>query len=280
MVKISDVLKTTAERLKKADIDTASLDARLLLCEYLKRDKLYLIVHSDEEIAVDEAFEKLVARRENHEPMQYILGKAEFYGLEFVVNENVLIPRPDTEILVERVIDFVGNNPYTVLDIGTGSGCIPITVAANCENVRAITVDISKEATAVAKKNARLNGVEERVSFLNMDILNSFPYTEVECIVSNPPYIEDDVVSTLMSDVKDYEPQIALKGGADGLVFYRRIAEKGFEIIKDGGLIAFEVGYDQARAVSLILEGNGFTDIITFKDFAGIERVVCGTKRI
>lgn len=278
-MKISDILKNTADRLKKSGIDTANLDAKLLLCKYLKKDKLYLIVNSNEEINIDDDFEQLVIRREKREPMQYILGKAEFFGLDFKVNKNVLIPRPDTEVLVEKVIDFVGDNSYTVLDIGTGSGCIPVTVAVNCKNAKVYTADISEDATAVAKENAKLNGVEERISFLNMDILKDFPEEEVDCIVSNPPYIEEDVIPTLMSDVKDFEPYIALSGGKDGLVFYRRIAEKGFEILKDGGLIAFEVGHNQAMAVSTILEENGFNDIITLKDLVGIERVVCGIRR-
>lgn len=273
-MKISDVLKNTADRLKRADIDTASLDAKLLLCKYLQKDKLYLVVNADKEIEIDNSFEQIVSRRENHEPIQYILGKAEFYGLDFKVDKNVLIPRPDTEILVERVINFVGDNLYTVLDIGTGSGCIPITVAANCKNVKAYTVDVSEYATKVAKENAKLNGVEERVTFLNMDILKDFPDLEVDCIVSNPPYIEDGVIPTLMSDVKDYEPYIALSGGADGLVFYRRIAEKGYEILKKGGLIVFEVGYNQAQAVKEILKNNGFVDMEIIKDLADRKSVV------
>ena len=189
-MKISDVLKSTVDRLKKSGIDTANLDAKLLLCKYLKKDKLYLIVNSNEEITVDDDFEQLVVRRENCEPMQYILGKAEFYGLDFKVNKNVLIPRSDTEVLVEKVIEFVDENSYTVLDIGTGSGCIPVTVAVNCKNVKVYTADISEAATAVARENAKLNGVDDRVSFLNMDILKDFPQMEFDCIVSNPPYIE------------------------------------------------------------------------------------------
>ncbi len=277
-MKISDILKNTVHRLKKAEIDTANLDARLLLCEYLKKDKLYLIVNYNEEVSVDSSFEQLVVRRENREPMQYILGRAEFYGLDFKVNKNVLIPRPDTEILVEKVIGFVGNNSYSVLDIGTGSGCIPVTVAANCKNANVYTVDISADATAVARENATLNGVEDRVSFLNMDILKDFPEMEVDCIVSNPPYIEEDVIPTLMSDVKDYEPYIALSGGADGLEFYRRISKKGYDILKSGGMIAFEVGHNQSNSVEEILRCDGYSTVETTNDLAGIGRVVTAIK--
>jgi len=278
-MKISDILKITADRLRKADIDTANLDARLLLCKYLNKDKLYLIVNANEEIEVDSAFDELVERREKYEPMQYILGKAEFYGLDFKVNKNVLIPRPDTEILVERVIDYVGDNNYTIVDIGTGSGCIPITVAVNCKNANVYTVDISPDATKVAVDNAKDNGVGDRISFLNMDILKHFPDFKVDCIVSNPPYIEDDVIPTLMSDVKDYEPLIALRGGRDGLVFYRRISEKGFGILNSGGMIAFEVGHNQSESVADILEKDGYINVEITNDLAGIGRVVSALKR-
>ncbi len=273
-MKISDALKITADRLKKANIDTYSLDARLLLCCYLQVDKLFLIVNADEDIAIDDGFEGLVKRRESHEPMQYILGKAEFYGLNFTVNKNVLIPRPDTEILVERVINFVEDKPYSVLDIGTGSGCIPVAIAVNCKNSRLYTIDVSADATAVAKKNAELNGVDKRISFINMDILTDFPDFKVDCIVSNPPYIEDFIIPTLMSDVRDYEPILALDGGSDGLAFYRRIAKKGYEILSKNGLIAFEVGHNQAQAVSEILISNGFSNVDVIKDLSGIDRVV------
>lgn len=278
-MKICDVLKITADRLKDVDIDTAMLDARLLLCEYLQKDKLYLILNSHEDIKITDKFEQMVARRENHEPMQYILGNAEFYGLNFKVNKHVLIPRPDTEILVEKVIDFVKDNPYTVLDIGTGSGCIPVTIAKNCNNAKLYTIDISEDTTKVAVDNARLNKVEDKITFMNMDILKDFPKLHTDCIVSNPPYIEDDVIPTLMADVKIYEPYIALSGGEDGLVFYRRIAEKGNELLKTGGLIAFEIGYNQSHAVEKILKDNNFTQIKTTKDLAGLDRVVTAIKQ-
>lgn len=277
-MKIRDILKTTADRLKNAGIDTANLDAKLLLCNFLGKDKLYFVVNSEEEAEVNEEFEQLVTRREKCEPMQYILGFAEFYGLEFKVNKSVLIPRPDTEILVERVIDYIGDKSLTLLDIGTGSGCIPISILTNCPNAKAYTADISADAICVAVENARNNKVDDRINFLNMDILNDFPDLKVDCIVSNPPYIEDDVIPTLMDDVKNYEPYIALSGGADGLVFYRRIAQKGCEFLKKGGFIAFEVGHNQAREVEKILIKNGFTQTEIIKDLAGIERVVTAIK--
>lgn len=277
-MKISDVLKNTTERLRRAGIDTANLDAKLLLCKFLKKDKLYLVVNSEKEIEIDEKFMELVSRREKHEPMQYILGKAEFYGLDFKVNKNVLIPRPDTEVLVEKVISFVKNNSYTILDIGTGSGCIPISILVNCPNAKAYAADISADAIEVAKENAKLNNVDNKITFLNIDILNGFPDFSIDCIVSNPPYIEEEVIPTLMEDVKGYEPGIALNGGPDGLIFYRRIAQEGYKILRKGGLIAFEVGYTQAKAVEEILIKNGFAQTEIIKDLAGIERIVSAIK--
>ena len=277
-MKISEILKNTADRLREAGIDTANLDARLLLCKFLNRDKLYIVVNSAEDVEISEDFEQLVKRRESHEPMQYILGRAEFYGLDFKVNHNVLIPRPDTEVLVESVIDYVRDNSYTILDIGTGSGCIPISVVANCPNAKAYTVDVSKDATEVAIENAMINNVQDKITFLNMDILSDFPDFSVDCIVSNPPYIEKGVIPTLMEDVRNFEPYIALNGGDDGLAFYRGIAQKGFEILKNGGLIAFEVGHNQARTVERILVENGFSQTEIIKDLAGIERVVTAIK--
>lgn len=277
-MKISDVLKNTTERLRRAGIDTANLDAKLLLCKFLKKDKLFLVVNSEKEIEIDEKFMELVSRREKHEPMQYILGKAEFYGLDFKVNKNVLIPRPDTEVLVEKVISFVKNNSYAILDIGTGSGCIPISILVNCPNAKAYAADISADAIEVAKENAKLNNVDNKINFLNIDILNDFPDFSIDCIVSNPPYIEEEVIPTLMEDVRNFEPYIALSGGADGLVFYRRIAQEGYKILRKGGLIAFEVGYTQAKAVEEILKKNGFTQTEIIKDLAGIERIVSAIK--
>ena len=171
------------------------------------------------------------------------------------------------------------NTSQKILDIGTGSGCIPITVTANCKNAKAYTVDISADATKVAVDNAKLNGVEDRISFLNMDILKDFPDFKVDCIVSNPPYIEDDIIPTLMRDVKDYEPIIALSGGPDGLVFYRRISQKGFDILKNGGMIAFEVGHNQSKAVADILKKDGYINVKITNDLAGIGRVVSAIKK-
>lgn len=275
---VKDIIIKTTAVLKDAGIESASLDCRLLLCKFLGVDKVYLITNSDREIDDLSEFDALVKRRLNHEPMQYILNHAEFMGLDFYVDENVLIPRPDTEILVEKVISHFGETSFEFLDIGTGSGCIPISILANCKNARGISADISEKAIDVAKKNAESNGVSERLNFINIDILNHFPEGKFDCIVSNPPYIESEVVETLMPDVREFEPYLALDGGADGLTFYRRIADKGYDSLKDGGLLAFEIGYNQGESVGRIMNEKGYRNTEVIKDIAGNDRVVVGTK--
>lgn len=275
---VNEIILETTKKLKEAQIESAGLDSRLLLCEFLGVDKVWLIVNSQKETENLEGFEELVSRRVAHEPMQYILNRAEFMGLNFYVDSNVLIPRPDTEVLVERVIEYIGDQKMVFTDLGTGSGCIPISVLANCKNATGYAFDISAEALKIAGKNAQSNKVADRLGFMNMDILADFPDMELDCIVSNPPYIERDVIPGLMEDVRAYEPKLALDGGEDGLVFYRRIADKSLEILKDGGLLAFEIGYNQAESVSHILKNKGYSNIKVTKDIAGNDRVVTAIK--
>ena len=275
---VNEIILETAKKLKQAKIESANLDSRLLLCEFLGVDKVWLIVNSQKEIKNLEGFDELVLRRVAHEPMQYILNHAEFMGLGFYVDSNVLVPRPDTEVVVEKVIEYIGDKKAVFADLGTGSGCIPISILANCKNATGYAFDISAEALKIAHKNAESNKVEDRLEFVNMDILTDFPQMELDCIVSNPPYIESDVIPGLMEDVRAYEPKLALDGGEDGLVFYRRIAENGMNILKDGGLLAFEIGYNQAESVSHILKNKGYTNIEVTKDIAGNDRVVTAIK--
>ncbi len=277
-MKVNELILYGTKSLAQAQIESARLDAKLLFCKAFNKDKIFLITNKDDDIAEYGEYEKLLNRRKMHEPMQYILGKAEFMGLEFYVDSNVLIPRPDTEALVEKVIDEIADSKKTILEIGTGSGCIPISILHFCKNAKAFAMDISKYAISVAEKNAKSNGVGNRIEFINGDVFKDFPNIKVDGIVSNPPYIEDDVVPTLMTDVKDYEPQIALLGGKDGLDFYRHITKIGYDVINDGGFIAYEVGYNQSEAVKEILEDNNFKNIGFCKDIAGINRVVYGYK--
>ena len=201
-------------------------------------------------------------------------------GLTFLVSPSTLIPRADTETLVERAIEFVGDTKVRdtkikILDIGTGTGCIGISIAHFCENADVTLLDISADALGIAQKNAERNGVNVKV--LQCDILSEIPEGEYDIIVSNPPYIETEVIPTLQTEVKDFEPLSALDGGSDGLIFYRRIAEIGKRLLKDNGLLMFEIGYNQAGAVMEIMAD--YKDVRCEKDLCGNDRVVYGINK-
>lgn len=225
-----------------------------------------------------EQIEKIVSRRNSGEPLQYILGETEFMGLKFKVNPSTLIPRQDTELLAQTAIDIIGNNKTSVLDIGTGSGCVGISIKKLCKNSEVTLLDFSENALETAKGNAILNNTECR--YLLCDILKETPQEKFDVIVSNPPYIETETVKTLEGTVKDFEPITALDGGKDGLIFYRRISEISKDILNSNGFIIFEIGYNQGIAVLDILKENGFKDVEVIKDFCDNDRVVKGRKII
>ncbi len=200
-----------------------------------------------------------LARLKKGEPLNYLTGKCEFMSLPFYVDKNVLIPRSDTEILVEALIDILPNDKkITILDLCSGSGCIGISLAYYLKNAEVTMIDISENAVEIEKKNALINGVYDRCEFGVMDIMEEFPEREYDCVVSNPPYIKTDVIETLDKKVKEFEPRIALDGGYDGLDFYRRISEKAK--ISHNGIICFETGFDQSESVTDILFENGYKD--------------------
>lgn len=214
----------------------------------------------------------IIKRRMSGEPLQYILGETEFMGLRFKVNELTLIPRADTETLVEEVIDRIGNKKVTVLDIGAGSGCIGVSIAKFCKNADVTMLDYSASILDVAAANADLNGV--RVKTVKCDILEEIPDGKFDVVVSNPPYIETDTIFSLDNIVSSYEPVEALDGGFDGLMFYRRIIEISSEILKNNGLIAFEIGYNQGEEVTEMLKEDGFASVKLMQDPCGKDRVV------
>ena len=217
--------------------------------------------------------EEIITRRNSGEPLQYILGYTEFMGLTFRVNELTLIPRQDTETLVETVVTKIGHDRVRVLDIGTGSGCIGISIAKLCPNAEVTLLDYSDAILAVARENAELNGVN--VKLMRCDILEEIPTGEYDIIVSNPPYIETETIFSLDNIVSSYEPPEALDGGFDGLMFYHRIVEEvAKEILTEDGAIAFEIGYTQGDAVSEILHEEDFSNIKVLRDPCGNDRVV------
>lgn len=259
----------------------AQIDANMLLEQILQMDKVNIIINGNKEITEHKyiSYMRLINIRAKGKPLQYITGYQEFMGLPFKVNNNVLIPRQDTEILVLEAIKCIKENNITnILEIGSGSGCIPISICNECENVRATSVDISIEAISVAKQNAVTNKVDDRISFIQsnlfekVDNINNF-----ELFISNPPYIKRNEIVSLMREVKDYEPIGALDGGEDGLYFYKQISKKVKELTNEKSYIFYEVGHDQSEEVKEILEYYGYTNINISKDLAGINRVVSGT---
>lgn len=266
--------------------DTALLDCQILLGDVLGVDRIHLIINRNQ--AVDEKQEKqyldLVAKRKQGHPVQYLVNKQEFMGLTFYVDENVLIPRSDTEVLVEEIIELFKDKPSVrLLDIGTGSGAITISLAKWLPSSKVWSVDISKGALNVAMKNAVQIGVDDRIHFLNGDLFGPVDEKmrhQFDCIVSNPPYIPKRDVEELETQVKDFEPMSALDGGEDGLDFYRRIVDGAVDYLAPGGVLAFEVGHDQAEEVSRLMEEKDqFDHIYTKKDLQGFERVVIGMAR-
>lgn len=220
----------------------------------------------------------IIKRRMSGEPLQYILGETEFMGLRFKVNELTLIPRADTETLMEEVIDRIGNKKVTVLDIGAGSGCIGVSIAKFCKNADVTMLDYSASILDVAAANADLNGV--RVKTVKCDILEEIPDGKFDVVVSNPPYIETDTIFSLDNIVSSYEPVEALDGGFDGLMFYRRIIEISSEILKNNGLIAFEIGYNQGEEVTEMLKEDGFASVKLMQDPCGKDRVVTAKRKV
>lgn len=230
---------------------------------------------SEVDAETEERVRQLVKRRISGEPLQYITGTAEFMGLEFEVNPYTLIPRQDTETLVETVIKYAAGREK-ILDIGTGSGCIGISLARYIKNSEVTLVDISEGALDTAKNNAESNGV--KVKCVKLDILREVPKGEFDIIVSNPPYIETETIKGLDVNVRDHEPLSALDGGSDGLVFYRRITDIAPQILKDGGMLAYEIGYNQGEAVGNIVR-NAFGNARVIKDLCGNDRVVTAIKQ-
>ncbi|MCX7694401.1 MAG: peptide chain release factor N(5)-glutamine methyltransferase [Caloramator sp.] len=273
------ILEAIRYGIENISSDTPQLDAEVLLSSALGKDRVYLIIHRDDVLDSDilEKYKGYVERRKKGEPVAYIINKREFYGYEFYVEKGVLIPRPDTEILVEEVIkrSRAYKNP-TIVDVGCGSGAISVTLAKEIEGSRVFALDLMDTPIKVTKINAKRLGVEDRVTVLKSDVfenLNKDLEGKVDIIVSNPPYIKDEVIPTLMIDVKDYEPYEALSGGEDGLIFYRRIAEEALKYLRKDGLIAFEIGYDQREDLFNILSKD-YKDIECIKDLAGLDRVI------
>lgn len=283
---IGRILKWTEGYFQKAGLDSPRLDAEVLLSHVLKKERIFLYVHFDQPMEAAElaAFKACIKRRVQHQPVAYITGHKEFMGLDFKVTPATLIPRPDTEILVEAVLQRLKAGKEAenslIADIGTGSGAICLSLLNYLPRLQAVTVDISPEALAVAEENAGLLGLLERVEFLQGDMLEPLKQQErfsgrLSAIVSNPPYIPRGDIAGLEPDVRAFEPMGALDGGEDGLDFYRRLLADGAELLQADGFLAMEAGIRQAQQLKALAEAMpqwGRCEII--RDLAGIERVV------
>jgi len=275
---VKEILGIAYKKLKSAQIETYILDAQILLSYILNVPKWKLIIEAEKKLTskLQKEFFKLLTLREKRIPIAYILKQKEFFGYNFYVEEGILIPRPETEILVETVLNKIKNlNNLTGIDIGTGSGAICLTLLKEKINLHMICTDISQKATKITLKNAKLLNVEDRAKIIRTDILKGIK-ANVDFIVSNPPYIPREEYEILQPEVKK-EPKEALIAEKDGIFFYEKIINQGKHLLKDKGFFAFEVGYNQAQKVANLLTNIGFKTEI-YKDLAGINRVVIGEK--
>ena len=275
------LLSKSIQYLKKYNVENARLDAEYIFAYVLGVKRVSLMLNFNDEI--DEEKKNLIRqyimrRGKYREPLQYIVKEWEFYGYPIKVNGGVLIPRQDTEILVEQCIHLMKEkeNPK-ILDIGTGSGAISIALAKEIHGSEVLGLDISEDALKVAVENRELNNVEN-LKFLKSDVFQHVKEKNYDLIVSNPPYIPVEEYEELMPEVKEYEPKMALTDGGDGYYFYRKISEESIDYLKNGGYLAFEVGYNQGENVAKLMEKNGFQIVGRVADYGGIERVIIGRK--
>lgn len=277
---IEEILKKEINNLKQNNIENSTLKVKILLANILNVKKEYLLIHSEEEVKQEDKikYENNINELIKGKPLQYITNKQEFMGLNFYVDENVLIPQPDTEILVEKAIEIAETTQKNkILDMCTGSGCIAISLAKNINNAQIIATDISNNALNVANKNAINHNVENKIKFINSDMFNNIE-EKFDIIVSNPPYIETETINKLEIEVQN-EPHLALDGGIDGLKFYKIIANNAFKYLNENGYLLLEIGYNQQKSVMQLLQDTGkYKNIETIKDLGGNYRVVIARK--
>lgn len=279
---IAGALREASEVLRASGVAEPRREAVSLLSHALSRDKAFLITHSDELLTAEQlrSYLSSVERRAAGEPLQYIKGTQEFYGLDFEVNENVLIPRPETELLVETALDILkGTDSPLVCDVGTGSGCIAVSLLHTRRDARALALDVSSAALEVAARNAARNGVAERIDFLVSDCFdalasNGHDAARFDLVASNPPYIAEDDLETLQREVREHEPRLALTPGGDGLKVIRRLVSESPRHLKPGGHLLIEIGFDQHEHVASLVDPRVWTLLGIHRDLQGIPRTV------
>jgi release factor glutamine methyltransferase len=275
---IAEILKEAAKELDNAGVPNARREAGSLLSFILGEDRTYLISHAEVETD-DNSFVRLrefVERRAAGQPLQYITGVQDFYGREFRVTPDVLIPRPETELLVEAALQIVGRTGPFICDVGTGSGCIAVTLLCELANARAVAIDKSPAALEIAKLNAQKHSVADRTLFVVSDCFNSFDLRDYEfdLIVSNPPYVAEAAFKGLQREVRDHEPLIALSPGGDGLSVIRRLIDEGPAFVKPNGHLLMEIGFDQGEAVENLVKDSAWSLREIRPDLQGIPRIV------
>jgi release factor glutamine methyltransferase len=278
-LKLKDILKLSSEILKANGIENPITDSQLIISHVLKIPRWKLITERDMEVDGESIskIKELILKRAKGVPLNYLLGYKEFFGIKFYINEDVLIPRPETEILVEEVLKRLDKNKELIgLDIGVGSGAITVSLLKNLENLKMYAIDISERALKVAETNSKLKNVDKRVNFIKSNLFQNIPKNlKFDFIVSNPPYIPLNEYKTLSKEVKN-EPKIALIAGKEGLAFYERIISQAKNYLNQNGFLAFEVGHNQSKKVKSLLKKNNFKNIEIVKDLNNIERVVIG----
>jgi release factor glutamine methyltransferase len=283
---IKTAINNASLLLREAGVESNRLDANILLCHLLGKSREYIFMKASEilEAGIIDKFNELIKRRVNKEPIAYIIGKKEFWGLDFIVNRDTLIPRPDSETIVQAVLDkakaiAINSGKYLQLldiklaDIGTGSGCIIISVIKNLPSASGIAVDINVNALKIAKENSLANGVSKQIEFIESNWLDNID-NKFDIIVSNPPYISQADFVDLMEDVKNYEPKIALVSGSDGMDSYRYIASQAKEKLVNNGFVILEIGQGQSEQVSDIFIKQGFVIEDIRNDLSGIARCI------
>lgn len=274
-MRINELLEIGIEKLKTSQIKEPISIARRIMCFVLKKDKIYLVTNGNEEVeqSTKTEFLEAISKIQKHIPIQYITKKQEFMKMDFYVDENVLIPQPDTEIVVEEAIDIINRNKLSkVLDMCTGSGILAISIAKYTDASKITAVDISEKALEVAEKNAISNDVNTKIKFIKSDMFKNIS-EKFDLIISNPPYIRTDVIKTLSEEVKN-EPILALDGGIKGLDFYNIIAENAKKYLNENGYLVLEIGYDQKTEVVNLLEAQEYSEIRVIKDMGGNDRVI------
>jgi release factor glutamine methyltransferase len=280
---ISETITEGARRLEQSGADEARRTASILLAHQLGVDRTHLLTHPEQAISDEdgESYLRMIARRAAGEPLQYITGHQEFYKLDFLVTPAVLIPRPETEFLVECVLALIRDAQLAsplIVDAGTGSGCIAVTLAVELPAARLIATDISGAALVVAQQNAERHGVSSRIAFHEGDLLAPLVALgikhQVDILASNPPYVAASKPELVQREVRDYEPHAALFGGDDGLTFYRRLLDEGFDIVRPGGHLVCEIGYSQLEAITTMVAASPWQLIGVTHDLQGIPRTL------